>query len=221
MQKAVIGVLLLLGALALSYLVYELAVHFEIIAAAREVFVLWWQWVLTSLGPFFKVYAIRRTMSPIWKIVSRALIFLIGYELTVLVRHYAKRVVQKVSRLLQWWKTRNVVLRWGIVCVLVFMIGFFGWGLIVLPVWIPFLTPFLKKFHMLWMDLVFDPWLGPARRWFRRTMRGHRFWRVVRFPHRSLVYWIFVLLKKLGKLARKIYRARRLGLRKLKAVHIP
>ena len=221
MQKAVVGVLLLLGALALTYIVIKLAANYEVVAAVREVVVLWWQWVVTSLGPFFKVYALRRTMTPVFRIINRALIFLIGYELTILVRHKIKILLQKAWGWLAWWRELNIVLRWAIVCGIVFVTGFMGWGLIILPLWIPFLAPILKRLYMFWMDWIFDPWLGPVRRWFRRTMRHYWVFQTLRKPHRTLVYWIFVVLKKVGRLGRKYYRAYRLGWNKLRTARVP
>ena|SRR3989344_1469971 len=203
MGKIIRALLLLVGALGLTWLALYLAVEFEIYAAARELIVLWWQGLIALLQPFVRVYAVRRLLKPVWRTTTRAFIFLIGYELTIKMRELNKMINATVKSWFAWWKALPKLLRWGLVCGIIFATGFLGFGLYILPLWLPFIAPLYKRVNMLWMDVVFDRWIAPVRRWFRGHMRRHLFWRALRTPHRFCVYWIFRGFRKAGKHVRR------------------
>jgi hypothetical protein len=69
----------------------------------------------------------------------------------------------------------------------VFGVGLLGLGLYIFPVWLPLPGGFIQRVHYWWMDQVVSRWIAPRRLRFRRLMRIHPFWRIVRRPHRLAV----------------------------------
>jgi len=89
-----------------------------------------------------------------------------------------------------WWKGRHRVVRWGVASCLVFGAGFLGFGMYILPVWVPISGRVLQSVHFWWADRFVNRWIAPAQRRFRRLMRTHPFWRIARRPYRILLYWV-------------------------------
>jgi hypothetical protein len=187
------------------------AIHYDVLALARAFLgpvARWmagaarllsgplWQRAVFFGRPIVQNYLIRRAEAPIWTALTEGAVALIGYR--ALARVYARLQAGAAysHKGFDWWKARHRLVRWSIGSGVIFGAGFFGFGLLILPMWVPLSGRIVQSVHFLWVDRVLNRWIAPARKRFRRTMRTNRFWRVARRPYRFLVYWLLLAVRK-------------------------
>ena len=157
-----------------------------------------WKWIL-SWKFFIKAYAFRWIQAPLWKVVSRTLIIVFGLSLYRRFKKWILIVVNEIKKLIEWWKILPLWFRLGIGAGVLVSFGIVGFGLYVLPLWLPFLKPILSKVHMSWMDKLIVKWLHPLRMWLKKTFRQNPVFKQIRKPHRYVLYWIVIGLRRLGR----------------------
>lgn len=176
-------------------LAIALLIFFDIGIVLREALV----WIFT-LKATLKVYALRRLAAPFWRIVSKAIVIFIG------ARAYARLKKQAVASgrgVYEAWKKLNLYLRWGLASVALAVVGFFGFGLYLLPVWVPIAKPITTKFHMFWFDRVTQRYLRPLRRSYRAAVRRSLVLRIARWPHRTALYFLAIAIRRGGRRVRR------------------
>jgi hypothetical protein len=157
--------------------------------------------------PVLENYLIRRAESPIWTILMDGALALIGYRAVKRLTHKVQAGAAYAQKGMAWWKTRHRLLRWTVGSCLIFGAGFFGFGLIILPMWIPITGRVMQSVHFFWVDRIINTWVGPAQRRYRRLMRTNPVLRVMRRPYRFLVYWLLLTVRKTAR-ALRVFVAR-------------
>jgi hypothetical protein len=182
-----------------------LVVHYDVLTLARAFVVPAWRWlVLTgrlisgplwqgltvAARPLAKNYLMRRLEAPLWRILTQAALLLVGFGAIAKLSARMRSGGTYLRRGVVWWKARHRVLRWGVASGLVFGAGFLGFGMYIMPVWIPISGRILQSLHFWWADRFVNRWIAPAQARFRRLMRTNPFWRTARRPYRILLYWL-------------------------------
>ena len=194
----------LFAAAALAVSIW-LVIHYDVLTLARAFLVPAWRWLVltarvisvplwqalaTAARPLAENYFLRRAEAPLWRILTQGLLVLVGFgaiaKLTAPMRVGSAYVQHGVA----WWKSRHRVVRWSVASGVVFAGGFLGFGMYVLPVWIPISGRILQSLHFWWADRFVNRWIAPPQRRFRRLMRTNPFWRTVRRPYRVFLYWV-------------------------------
>lgn len=195
---------------ALVAAVVALLLLFDVLSVLREILLRGWHWIARSGLPLFRVYGMRRAMSPFWRVATKVTIVLFGVGLLARIRYQAGRVGVAARKGADRWKTLPVLLRWGIAGAVVFAAGFLALGLLVIPLWVPGLSRWTRSIHFWWIDKVGGRWITPRRQSFRRVMRSNPFWRAVRRPHRVLFYLLYTHSRRGARAARgRLARVRR------------
>ncbi len=172
-----------------------LAVRYGLVLVARE----YLHWAFLSLKPVLpvvKVFAFKRTSQPFSRVAVKGFIALLGPGLWKLIQLRAKAVGGAFAAGVAWWMARPLWLRTLIGFAIVGGAMFFGFGLFVLPFWLPILMPLFKKVHFFWMDKLLLNRLAPFIRKIRRTMRSNPILRTLRRPHRWLLYWLITSVRR-------------------------
>ena len=171
--------------------VIALLLLFDVLSVLREILLRGWQWIARSGLPLFRVYGMRRAMSPFWRVATKVAILVLGVGLLARIRSEAARAGTLAAKGVDRWKALPVLLRWGLAGAAFFAAGFFALGLLIIPLWVPGLSRWTRSVHFWWIDKVGGRWITPWTRNYRRLMRTNPFWRLARRPHRILFYLLY------------------------------
>jgi hypothetical protein len=179
-----------------------LAFKYGLVLVAKE----YLHWAFLTLRPLVlpvvKVFALKRTSQPFSRIAVKGVIVLIGPGLWRIITMRAKAVGGAFGAGVAWWKAQALWVRTLIGFAIIGGAMFFGFGLFVLPFWLPILMPLFKKVHFFWMDKVLLGRLRPVILRIRRTMRTNPVLRTLRRPHRWLLYWMIVGVRRSSRSTR-------------------
>ncbi len=166
-----------------------LAVDHNAFVVLRELLTQAGRWLLLNVPPLAKLYATRRALAPLWNNVYKIVFVVLGtFGLQRLTRKLQKYLMGHASRAWAAWKKLPKWWRWAISGIAIFCIGFFGFGIILLPLWIPGLGKFMRGFYFKGVDSLTNKWTRPVRSWYRRFVRQNTIARVIRRPYRILLY---------------------------------
>ena len=185
-----------------------LAFRYGLILVAKE----YLHWAVLSLKPVLpvlKVFAVKRTSQPFSRIAIKGFIALLGPGLWRLITMRAKAVGGAFGAGVAWWRAQALWLRTVIGFGIIGTAMFFGFGLFVLPFWLPILMPLFKRVHFFWMDKVLLGRLRPIILRIRRTMRTNPVLRTVRRPHRWLLYSMIVGVRRTSRSTRGWFLSRK------------
>lgn len=206
--------LLVVGAAALSVWI---AIHYDVVALARAFLAPAWRWLLATgrvvavpawqgarvaAQPLVQNYLLRRAESPIWNILLQGAMALVGYRTLRRIYDQGRRGGAVVSSGVDWWRSRHRLLRWAVGSAILFIAGFLGFGLLILPFWMPLSARLLQSLHFWWVDRFINRWIGPAQRRFRRVVRTNPLLRTFRRPHRIALYWLVVAVRRSARALR-------------------
>jgi hypothetical protein len=178
-----------------------LAFRYGLVLVAKE-YIHWAVLSLKPLLPMVKVFAVKRTSQPFSRIAAKGFIALLGPGLWRVITMRAKAVGGAFGAGVAWWKAQALWLRTVIGFGIIGTAMFFGFGLFVLPFWLPILMPLFKRIHFFWMDKVLLGRLRPVILRMRRVMRTNPVLRTLRRPHRWLLYWMIVGVRRSSRSTR-------------------
>jgi hypothetical protein len=166
-----------------------------------------WQGLTVLARPIVQRYLIRRVESPLWSVLTKGALVLVGARFVSLVYEELRSGSTIARRAIAWWRAQHRAVRWSIVSALIFGGGFLGFGLYILPFWLPLSGKALQSLNFAGLDRFLNRVVGPAQRRFRRLMRTNPFWRIVRRPYRLLMYFLLVGVRKLARVLRHWFAA--------------
>jgi hypothetical protein len=175
--------------------------------AARFATAVLWQAAPVVSQPLLKKYLFRRVSSPVWRLAMRAAMVVVGHNIIARLYREMQMTRTRAHHARLRWKAQHRALRWSISSGLVFAGGLVGLGLYIFPVWVPLSGTLVQRVQFWWMDRIVNRWVAPRRQKFRRLMRTHPFWRVVRQPHRRVVYWVMVGMNRSARRVRGTFAA--------------
>lgn len=191
-------------ALVVMGLGIALLIKYDLAIVLYKMLLIAWHWLL-SFKLVAKIYMLRQIMSPFWRIVTRGLITVFGIRLLGVFKSKLTLAVDFTKEQLDRWRKLPFWIRWGIFTGSLAAIGIFGFGIYVLPIWIPFLQPVFRKLHMWWFDTIATRWLRPARMKLRYTFRNNPVLVILRMPHRVAFYFILIGIRKAGRFCKSAF----------------
>jgi hypothetical protein len=196
-------ILLIRAAVALIVLALAigLLIKFNLVIILYKMLLLAWAW-LVSFKVLAKIYVLRQILSPFSRIVSKSLITIFGVKLFTLFKSKLTLVVDFIKEQFKRWSKLPFWFRWGIFLGSLIALGVFGFGIYILPIWIPFLQPVFRKLHMWWFDTVALRYLQPARLKLRYTLRNNPVLKILRRPHRVILYFVVIAIRRTGRFCR-------------------
>lgn len=171
-----------------------LLVFFDVGLALREALI----WLMTFKATL-KVYALRRLISPFFRVLSKVLLLILGKSLY---RRF-KKYMTDIGAWVRWrWAVIPRWMQWTVGSVGLFVGGLLGFGVYLLPIWIPFLKPLATKFHFWWFDRLAESRLKPIRARYRRWLRTNVVLVWGRKPHRIMLYWTVLGIRRVARAVR-------------------
>lgn len=186
------------GAAIVLGLAVGLLIKFDLVIVLCKMLLIAWHWLI-SFKVLAKVYLLRQIMSPFWRIITKSLITILGLRLFGIFKSKLTLAVDVVKYQFDQWSKMPFWLRWGLFSGSLFAVGIFGFGLYILPIWIPFLQPAFRKLHMWWFETITTRWLRPARMKLRYWLRNNSVMRVLRKPHRIVLYFVVIGIRRTAR----------------------
>jgi len=191
------------GALIVLAFGIGLLIQFDLVIILYKMLLIGWHWLL-SFKVLAKIYVLRQVMSPFWRIITKSLVTILGVRLFGIFKSKLTLVGDFIKDQFDRWSNLPFWLRWGIFTGSLIAVGVFGFGIYILPLWIPFLRPAFRKLHMWWFDTITTRWLRPAKLKLRYWLRNNRVLKILRKPHRIALYFLVIGIRRTGRYCRSV-----------------